>query len=368
MDESDALLHLALIPALGSLASHRLVEVAGSAGSVRALGMDRLMAQPGVGGELARRICDPRAEERVAQERAAAHRLGVRLLTRDQPGYPAAFLRLADPPLALWLRGEFQERDRLSVAVVGSRRPSAYAHRQAQRLAGQLARAGACIIGGLSRGVETVAHEAALSGSSRTIAVLGSGFGRLYPEENRPLADRIAASGVVLSELPISCSASALTFPQRNRLIAALALATVVIEAGTRSGAVALARMASELGQEVLVVPGQIDSPECAGSNRLIRDGATLLSSVEDIFEEVPPLATLAGPLASVAAGGRQDRSSALTGRERMVYQLLNDQARSIDDLARVTTVAPSSLAAARVSLELKRLVRKLPGGYVRAT
>jgi DNA processing protein len=375
VDEHDALLHLALIPGLGPLSAHKLLRLAGSAVAVRRLGMDRLIAVDGVGGDRARRICDPRAEERVAQERADCHGAAVRICLLGDPDYPKAFAELNDPPLALWLRGEWQPRDRLAVAMVGPRKPSAYAHRQAHRLSLALARIGTCLVGGLARGVDTVAHEAALAGGSRTIAVLGSGFGQLYPEENRPLAERIASgmsgginggNGVVLSEFPFATPPSATTFPRRNRLIAALALATVVVEAPARSGALVIARLSAELGREVLVVPGPMDAPECVGSNRLIRDGATLLTAFEDILEEVEPLLTLAG-----SGAGREVRSahgSNLSGREKQVYLMIGDQARSIEDLVRTCTVPSSAVSATLLSLELKRLVRKLANGYVRAT
>jgi DNA processing protein len=370
VNESDALLRLALIPGMGSITIRKLIDSAGSAAAVFDLGMARLMATDGVGGDRARRICDPRGEERLAEERAACHGAGVRIITLGDADYPRALTELHDPPVALWLRGAFEPRDRLAVAIVGPRRPSSYGHRQGHRLSAALARVGACIVSGLARGVDTVAHEAALDARARTIAVLGSGFGRLYPEENRPLADRIAAgSGVVLSEFPFGTPPSASTFPRRNRIVAALALATLVIEAGARSGALITARLAGEFGRTVLAVPGPIDNPECVGSNKLIRDGATLVTSLEDILEEVEPLLTLAG-----GANGTQQsllenpRAAGLSGREKQVYQLLNEQARDIDEVTRVAALPPSAVSATMLSLELKRLVRKVPGGYVRAT
>ena len=364
MDQADALLHLAVIPGLGPLAANRLISHAGSALAVRALGMQALMAFDGVGGEVARRICDPRAEERVAQERAACHGAGVRIILQGDADYPRAFTELNDPPLAIWMRGSFQERDRVAVVVTGPRKPSVYGHRQAHRLSQSLARIGACIVAGLARGVDTVAHEAALAAGARTIAVLASGFGQLYPQENKPLAERIVLSGCLIAEFPFATKPSPTTFPQRNRLLAALALATLVVEAPARSGALVVARLSAELGREVLVVPGPIDTPDSVGSNRLIRDGATLVTRFEDILEEVPPLRTLAG----LGEGDGPIANSNLSGREKQVYQLLDHQGRSVDDLVRVTTVPSSAVSATLLSLELKRLVRKTAAGFVRAT
>jgi DNA processing protein len=370
LTEADALLRLALVPGLGPAVASRLLAACGSPGEVFAWNMERLQSVEGITGDLARRICTYRGDEQVAAERAACHRAGVRIMVRSDTDYPHALQALDDAPLALWLKGELQPRDRLAVSVAGSRRPSAYGHRQAHHLCMGLARVGATVVAGLGRGIDTVAHSAALEGGARTIAVLGSGFGRVYPDENIPLAERIAdGRGAVLSELPFATAPSATTFPRRNRLIAAFALATLVIEAGNRDGALITARLSMELGREVLVVPGNIDNPECAGSNQLIRDGATLVASLEHILHEVEPLLTLAG--GAVAVDGAKPigpRASALSGREKQVYLMLADAPRTVADLVRVGDIPASSVSATLLSLELRRLVRRQPDGYVRAT
>jgi DNA processing protein len=364
MTPADALLRLALVPGVGPVLAARLEEAAGDLAQVFRWRMDQLTAVEGIGAEKARRICDPRGEEAVAAERARCQAAGVRIVARCDTDFPKDLLRLADPPLALWIRGEMQERDRLAVAVVGPRRATAYGHRTALRLAGGLARVGATIVSGLARGVDTAAHQAALDAGGRTIAVLGSGLGRLYPEENTPLAERICAgAGAVVSELPFLGEASPGTFPRRNRLVAALSLATLVVEAGTTSGSLITARMAGELGKQVLAVPGPIDRPESAGANQLIRDGAILVTSLEQILEEVGPLATLAGaaPAPEAALDVRH-----LSERERSLYQLLDDTPRGVDDIVRTTGIPPSAVSTTLLSLELRRLAKKAPGGFVR--
>jgi DNA processing protein len=215
--------------------------------------------------------------------------------------------------------------------------------------------------------VDTIAHTAALEANGRTVAVLGSGFGKLYPEENRPLVERIMAGhGAVISELPFHTPPSPGTFPRRNRLVAALSLATLVVEAGATSGALITARLGLELGREVLVIPGAIDNPECVGSNQLIRDGATLVATIDHVLEELDPLATLAagqpgeGPAVS-------PRAAALSGREKQLYSLLDDTARPVDELVRICQLPPSAVSTTLLSLELRRLAKKTPGGYVRA-
>lgn len=366
MTPQDALLRLALVPGVGPLTAARLAEAAGDLREIFAWRMDRLQGVEGVGPERARRICDPRGEETLAGERARCAAAGVRIITRHDEGWPKDLDALADPPLALWVQGELQPRDRLAVAVVGPRRSSAYGHRVAQRLSGGLARVGATVVSGLARGIDTAAHDAAIAAAGRTLAVLGSGIGRCYPEENRPLAERIAAGhGAVLSEMPYDAQPTPGTFPRRNRLVAALSLATLVVEAGRTSGALITARLAGELGKQVLAVPGPIDREEHAGANQLIRDGAVLVTSLEDILAEVGPLATLAGAAPPPAV--ENHAASALSGRERQLYQLLDDTARGVDDLARSTQIPANAVSATLLSLELKRLARKAPGGYVRA-
>lgn len=366
MSPSDALLRLALIPGLGPVTAQRLLDQVEDVAELFAWSMVRLQSVDGVGPERARRICDPGGEAAVATERATCHAHGVRIVTRVDADYPSSLLRLGDPPLAVWLQGVLEDRDRLAVAMVGPRRPSAYGHRQAARFAGQLARIGTCIVSGMARGIDTVVHSAAVDADGRTIGVLGSGFGRFYPEENLPLAARIAAGhGAVLSEFPFATPPSPGTFPRRNRLVAALSLATLVVEAGAASGALITARLSMELGREVLVIPGSIDNPECAGSNQLIRDGATLVASLDHVLEELEPLATLA------AASGDEPvaspRAASLSGREKQIYSLLDDTARPVDEMVRISQLPPSAVSVTLLSLELRRLAKKAPGGYVKA-
>ena len=368
VDAADAYLRLALIPGLGPITAQRLLDVAREPGEVFGWRMDQLLAVEGIGPERARRICDPRGGDDLARERAECQQAGLRIITRVDADYPQALTELADPPLALWLRGELQPRDRLAVAVVGPRRPSAYGHRQANRFAGGLARIGACVVSGLARGVDTVAHQAAIEARGRTIAVLGSGFANLYPEENRPLAARIAeGNGAVLSEFPFRTPPSPGTFPRRNRIVAALSLAVLVVEAGAQSGALITARLAGELGRTVLVIPGAIDNPEATGANQLIRDGATLVATLDHVLEEISPLQTLAAG-GTVDQPGENLRAGALSGRERQIYQLLDDTPRTIDEMVRVGDIPVSAVSATLLSLELRRLARRTAGGYVRAT
>jgi len=367
MDRRDALLRLALVPSLGPITAQRLLEVFEDPAELFTASMHQLQRIDGVGGERARRILDPRGGEAVAAERARAHRLGIHITTPADEDYPRQLRLLHDPPLALWISGSIDRRDELALAVVGPRRPSAYGHRQTRRLCLGLARGGCCIVSGLARGVDTVAHEAALSAKGRTIAVLGSGFDHLYPSENADLAQRIAAdAGAVVSEFPFDTRPSPGTFPRRNRVVAAFSLGTLVIEAGQRSGALITARLSGELGREVLVLPGPADRPEHVGAHQLIRDGATLVTGLDDIYEELPPLATLAGG-ADAPGAEEHPRLASLNEREKQVYTMLDDTPRGVDELLRVSRLPASSVNATLIALELRRLARRTPAGYVKA-
>ena len=362
---SNAYLRLALIPGLGPRSAETLLAHVDHPQEIFKLTMAQLTSVDGIGKERARRICDPHGEQEVNKEIARCTQHNIRIITRDEPDYPSALLNLSDPPLALWVRGEIERRDQLAVSIVGPRRPSVYGHRQAQILASGLARTGACIISGLARGVDTVAHQAAVECKGRTLAVLGSGFGNLYPSENADLAQQIAEHhGAVISEFPYDTKPHAGNFPRRNRIVAALSLATLVIEAGQRSGSLITARLAGEMGKEVLVLPGQVDRPESKGSNQLLRDGATCITCLDDIIQEIPPLQTVHDS-SSPEEQAAHPRIKALNKRERDIYTLLSSQPRSIDDLVAVSNLPVSAISTLLMSLELRRLAKKTPGGYV---
>jgi DNA processing protein len=367
MTPGDARLRLALIPGLGPITAAKLLAQAQTPQEIFAWSMDRLLSIDGVGPERARRIVDPRGAEAVAAERAACHAAGVRILVPGDDDWPKDVDALHDPPMALWMRGALQPSDRLAVAVVGPRRPSAYGHRHAARLSGGIARIGGTVVSGLARGIDTIAHEAALHAGGRTIAVLGNGLGKPYPEENHALVERIVAGrGAVLSEFPLATPPAPGHFPRRNRIVAALSLATLVVEAGATSGALITARLANEIGRTVLVLPGPVDNPECAGAHQLIRDGATLVASIDHILEEVGPLLTLSQ--GAPPAPADNPRAAALTGRERQLYLLLDDTPRTVDDLVRIADLPVSVISTVALSLELRRLAKKTPGGFVRAS
>jgi DNA processing protein len=364
MQASDAWLRLALVPGLGPRTAEQLLAEVAHPAEVFSFSPSQLQRLDGIGPAKARAISDPHGDELVQAERAAAAAAGVQIVTRDDADYPRALRLLPDPPLALWIRGTLEARDQIALSVVGPRRPTAAGHRHTRRFCQGFARSGITVVSGLARGIDTVAHEAALAAAGRTVAVIGSGIAKLYPQENSDLADHICdGHGCLISELPMHTPPSPGAFPRRNRLVAALGLGTLVIEAGQRSGSLITARLSGELGRTVCVLPGPIDAPEHVGSNKLLRDGATLVTDWPEVCEEIEALRMMAE--ATPEAEQKDPRVERLNGRERQVYQLLGSHPQLVDDLVRTSGLASSVISTTLLSLELRRLVKKEPGGYV---
>ncbi|MGH6783545.1 MAG: DNA-processing protein DprA, partial [Sphingomicrobium sp.] len=271
------LLCLSMVSGSGPNLFRALVKRLGSPTSVLDASMSRLRDVPGIGVKLAERIASARRESQVEEELANCERLGVRILTADSNDFPASLKSIPDPPALLYVRGGLLPRDTLAVALVGSRHCTHYGLRTAERLAGSLARIGFTVVSGLARGVDAAAHRGALTAGGRTIAVLASGVGNIYPPEHDELAQQITTSGAVVSEMPTHFEPIAGLFPQRNRIISGLAHGVLVVEAAERSGTLITARCAGEQGREVFAVPGSIRNPKAHGCHRLIRQGVKLV-------------------------------------------------------------------------------------------
>ncbi len=286
----DALVALNLIPGLGSVRIRSLLEFFGSAELVLQAPENLLRQVPRVGATLAAAIADWRNCTNVEAELRLAEQWGVRLVTLTDAEYPAPLRRMGDPPVVLYVSGEWRPEDgQQAVSIVGSRLASPRGLTLARRFARELADAGCTIISGLARGVDTAAHWGALDAGGRTIAVLGSGMAQLFPRENEQLAHRICAGhGAVVSEFPMNMRPSRTSFPQRNRLVAAWSRATLVVEAPHQSGALHTARVSAEdCGNPVFALPGDIDNELAAGCNALIRDGAVLCTHPQEILADM---------------------------------------------------------------------------------
>jgi DNA processing protein len=276
--------------------------------------------------------------------------------------------QIYDPPIVLYVKGRIEPRDRSAVALVGSRRTSHYGLESARKLSYQLSYVGVTIVSGGARGIDTAAHQGALTAKGRTIAVLGTGINLVFPPENAELFERIAANGALVTQFPFNRPADKQSFPIRNRIVAGMTQGTVVVEAGLNSGALITAGMAVDYGRQVFAVPGRIDSPQSKGCHELIKKGAKLCEGAEDVLSEFeylfpssnrPPAPNETGTLTALT----------LSENEQRVFDLLGAEEKHIDDLIRNSGLPPSAVSVGLLGLEMKRLVRQLPGkNFVKAT
>lgn len=354
------LLCLSMVSGVGPNLFRALVERLGSPAAVLDAPMSRLRDVPGIGIKLAERIVAARRECNVEQELADCERLGVRLITSETADFPQSLKTIPSPPAVLYVRGDLLPRDTLAIALVGSRHCTHYGLRTAERLGSSLARIGFTVVSGLARGIDAAAHRGALSAGGRTIAVLASGVGNIYPPEHGELAEQIVKSGALVSEMPTSFEPIAGLFPQRNRIISGLSLGVIVVEAAQRSGALITARHAKEQNREVFAIPGPIDSLASRGCHALLRDGACLVESADDVLDALGPLMNEIKPSPDTSV--RHPLELTLNDLERKLLDLLGSDAISADELVgRSRLAAPQVLSALSV-LEMRRLVRRLPG------
>ena len=358
-----AAMRLALISGVGPRIRRALVDRFGSAQDVLAAAPSELREVKGVGATLLRRILAAETDIDVDAELARCRQHDVRVLLENSDAYPRVLREIHDPPGVLFLRGDLKPADALAIGIVGTRHGTQYGLRQASKLAASLARAGFTIVSGLARGIDAAAHRAALEAGGRTLAVLAGGVLNVYPPEHASLAADVARQGAVLSEAPPMFQPLAGGFPQRNRIISGLSLGVIVIEAADRSGALITARHAMEQGREVFAVPGNVDSRTSRGCHRLLRDGATLVETADDVIEQLGPL---------VEAAPRDDgppihhpAELQLNELEKQVLAAVGSEPTAID-----TVVSEAKLPVPRVLsilsvLEMRRLIRRLSGSMV---
>jgi DNA processing protein len=363
MTRREAYIALNMIDALGPVRVRNLIAALGAPEAVWEAGESDLRRAEGIGAEVARRILAQRGEVDPAAEEARARQAGARIVTRDDAEYPALLSEIYDPPLVLYIRGELVKADRNAIAVVGTRHATHYGLSVTDRLSYQLAKTGFTVVSGLARGIDTAAHRAALKGGGRTIAVLGSAIDRLYPEENAALADEIAASGAVISEYTMGREPDRTTFPYRNRVVSGLSMGIVVVEAGVKSGAVITATGALEQGRSVFAVPGRVDMPSARGTHMLIKQGARLCEGIDDILQEFEMLLPEARKKAADTMPRRPDVP--LADDEHAVVKVLWKGALDVDSLAREANLNSAQLSSLLLGLEMKRVIRILPGRVV---
>jgi len=364
-------LALGRVEGLGTRSAQRLVEHFGSPEAVYGATLTALEGC-GLTAPVAQRLHNGAGLAEAEREMAAAEKLGCRLLTSASPDYPPLLKQISDPPLVLYVRGDAGLLARHSVAVVGTRRPTAYGSSVAHRLAADLARRQIVIVSGLARGIDSASHRGALEAQGKTVAVLGCGADVIYPRENKRLTEQILETGALISEFPLGTSPQPENFPIRNRIISGLALGVVVVEAAEYSGSLITARLASEQDREVYAVPGNITSAQSFGPNLLIKQGAKLVDNWMDVVEEFP--AAIRAELMPSREGTDKGESAApalfelgpapgLTEDQRAVYDALRaDQALFIDSIFGQVPLPPPRILSALLELEMNGLVRQLPG------
>ncbi len=357
-----AWLRLSMISGVGPRILSQLIEHFGDPESILAAKENALREISGVGSKLVQAIA--RADEiDIESELATCREHQINILTVDDKAYPRMLREIPDPPGVLFVQGELLPADALSVAVVGSRNATRYGLTQAERLATSLAHTGVTVVGGLARGIDSAAHRGALAGGGRTVAVLAGGILKMYPPEHQDLSQEIAQQGAVVSEMPPNYSPIRGSFPQRNRIISGLALGTIVVEAGERSGALITARQSMEQNRDVFAVPGPVDSLASRGCHALLRDGAILVESLEDVLEQL-------GPLVETAEqdDGRRIRHPTelqLKDQEMAVLQAIETRPTDIDQVIRETGLPAQRVLSTISVLEVRKLIVRCPGGAV---
>lgn len=350
-------LALRLVPGVGAVTYRKLVERFGTPqGVFEATPMQ--LAAAGLRESAVQAIKGFAGWGEAERQAAGLTRHAIEVCSLWEASYPERLAAIFDPPPLLFLRGGLSPSDRLAVAIVGTRTASYYGRSNCERLAGDLARRGVTIVSGLARGIDAVAHRAALEAGGRTIGVAACGLDVCYPAENQELLEKIPASGAVVAELPPGTQPDRGYFPARNRIISGLALGVVVMEAGARSGALITARCAVEQGREVFALPGPVQAAGSAGPHRLLRQGAKLVERAEDVMEEIYPWAACPR-IDEEAAGFNLNGASA---DELAVCRSLEAGPLHADELARRLEVEPGALAQVLLELELKGLIRQLPG------
>jgi DNA processing protein len=314
---------------------------------------DALLEAPGIDKELGSAIVAYQRSEETNRRIKAARKAGVQTVSFTDAGFPSNLKGLAHMPPVLFILGEVRDEDKLAVAVVGTRHPTNYGRQVAEKLGKELAQNGVTVVSGLARGVDTYAHTGALAAGGRTIAVLGCGIDIYYPPENRKLYDAISSQGAVISEFPLGMEPLAMNFPKRNRVVSGLSKVVVAVEAGEKSGVLNTVQWAADQGRDVFAVPGHITNPQSTGTNRLLRDGAKPVTSAEDILRDL-------GLAMKVEARAKVE----VADEERPVLEFLSSEPLHVDEICEGLGIPMAALLCVLLQLELKGLVRQLPGKF----
>jgi DNA processing protein len=361
MDSREALVGLNMIEHVGPVRVRQLLEHFADAPAILQASRHQLLHVRGIGEETADAISSWEKSIDLAGELKRIADFGCHILTQTDAEYPELLREIYDPPIVLYVKGKLTAKDKNSVAMVGSRMTTHYGIEVARKLAYQLAYLGVTVVSGGARGIDTAAHQGALSGKGRTIAVLGTGINIIFPSENADLFERIAVNGAVITQFPFNRPADKQSFPIRNRIVAGMTLGTVVVEANLSSGALITANFATEYGRQVFAVPGRIDSPRSKGCHELIKKGAKLCEGAEDILSEFEYLFPASNRPAAPNETGVLPALE-LSESEKKVYDTLSHEESTIDEVIRRSGLPSSVVSVALLGLEMKRVVKQLPG------
>jgi DNA processing protein len=361
MKSTEACIALNMLPSMGPVRLRKLLEVFETPERILSAKRSALRAIDGIGDAVAEQIANWESTVDLSAELERIREFGAEVITAESPTYPRQLREIHAPPIVLYVWGELTERDQHAIGVIGSRRTSHYGAECAKKLSYQLAYAGLTIISGLARGIDTAAHQGALAAKGRTIAVIGSGLTTLYPPENAALADKIrSGNGAVVSEFSMTVEPDRQTFPMRNRIISGWSHGILVVEAGLNSGALITASQAIEQGRSVYAVPGHINAPTAYGSNRLIQQGAKLVMDASDILDDLQILLPEKQKLPEASARPLPE----LSEDERRVYDAIHAAETPIDTITTASNLPSATVSSALLRLELKHLVKQLPGKY----
>ncbi|MFA5864628.1 MAG: DNA-processing protein DprA [Phycisphaerae bacterium] len=385
MTRNDLLswLHVHLAAGVGPKRFKLLMDVFGSPQKITKASLSDLKYVPHLGPATARQIYEGLQSVDPESELLAAEQAGVNIIPLTDDSYPQLLASCADPPAILYVKGELKEQDQLSLAVVGTRRPCHYGNEQAYRFGYLLAQAGIAVVSGLARGIDGQAHRGAMLAKGRTIAVLGCGLGQIYPPEHKDLADEIIRqNGAIISEYPMNIQPTAGNFPARNRIVSGMTLGTLVVEAPLQSGALITAALATEYNREVFALPGPVDIPNFQGCHQFIKSGkAKLITSLEDILDELGQVGTILKSETKSLTKTSRDRKgagkelpskqndtlsnlfqAALSPAEKTIWDFLGHGPNDTDTICQLCNLKAAEVSATLTTLQLKGLVKLLPG------
>ena len=363
MNETEALLILNAVKGLGNAGIRKLLDRYGSAQKVLSLHKGDLLVNPVLSEKVITNIyCFPK-DKFLEDEYKLMNKRQVDVIVWGDDHYPQSLCTIPDAPVVLYVKGDLPSHDPLSISIVGSRKSSLYGVSISEKFAYRLAELDFTIVSGMARGIDTAAHNGALKAFGTTIAVVGCGLDHVYPLENRNLLEKIVETGAIVSEFPMQTPPLPYNFPRRNRIISGLSLGVIVVEAAMRSGALITADFALEQGREVFAVPGKVDQASSGGVNNLIKQGAKLVTCVEDILEDIKPAISdcLKDENRIKKDNALEGRLKELTKDEKFIFNHISDRPVHIDEL---TTCCDTALPVMSVllKLELKQLIKQLPG------